>query len=252
MNILATFSEVLSETRPSMAAMPRRNAPTEVLRVGDVVAEVTYKSIKNLRLRVLPPDGRVAVSVPHGVPEETVSRFVRGHLDWIARAKAHVTTSTPSTAPLADGVEVNLWGRSYEARVSTAARASAELTGAEALWLRGPDADGLRRGLEALYKEQIHAALETLRPEWEEKVGRRASAIRLRRMTTRWGTCNTKTAAITLNVALAEHPPSALEYVLVHELVHLHERGHGPAFTGRMDRLLPDWRIRRRALRGQG
>ena len=67
-------------------------------------------------------------------------------------------------------------------------------------------------------------------------------------MTTRWGSCNTRTGAITLNLALAEHPVEALESVLVHELVHLWERGHGPRFQRLMDEVLPDWRERRAAL----
>ncbi|NHB83830.1 M48 family metallopeptidase [Tessaracoccus sp. HDW20] len=85
---------------------------------------------------------------------------------------------------------------------------------------------------------------------WQGRIGREASLVRLRRMTTRWGTCNTRTGAITLNVALAEYRPEMLEYVVVHELVHLWERGHGPAFTARMDAHLPDWRSRKAALRG--
>ena len=69
-------------------------------------------------------------------------------------------------------------------------------------------------------------------------------------MTSRWGTCKTSTAVITLNLALAERPIAALEYVLVHELTHLHERGHGPRFHHLMDTYLPDWRSRRASLRG--
>ena len=120
-----------------------------------------------------------------------------------------------------------------------------------AVLLGGSDEEARRRGLEGLYRRELEAALPGLRAEWEPRVGRSPSLIRLRRMTTRWGTCNTRSAAITLNVALAEHPPSALEYVLVHELVHLHERGHGPGFVAWMDRLIPDWRVRRRSLHGR-
>lgn len=85
---------------------------------------------------------------------------------------------------------------------------------------------------------------------WEPRVGREHQALKLRRMTSRWGTCNTKAATITLNTALAERPPEALEYVVVHELMHLIERGHGSRFKAGMDQLLLDWRARRRALRG--
>ncbi|MHA6512086.1 M48 family metallopeptidase [Tessaracoccus sp. Z1128] len=231
--------------------MPRGSSkPSALLRVAGIEAEVTYKAIRNLRVRVLPPDGRVAVSVPVGVPESAVREFVAGHSEWIAVAQTRVRMATPPREPLVDGGRARLWGLWYELRTEAAARASAVVEG-RTIVLSGPDEDGLRRALEALYRRQLDVALPALRARWEPRVGRRAGSIRLRRMTTRWGTCNTTTAAVTFNIALAEHHPSALEYVLVHELVHLHERGHGPRFVSWMDSLLPDWRERRKSLRGR-
>ena len=231
--------------------MPRPTASTSLLRVAGVEAEITYKPIKNLRLRVLPPDGRVAVSVPVGVPEHAVRSFVEGHREWIAGAQAKVQQLTPRPGALAAGGRARIWGTWPDVILGEGDRPSAHLAAA-GLVVSGDDEESRRRGLEQLYRRELESALPALRARWEPLVGKGASLVRLRRMTTRWGTCNTRTGAITINVALAEHPPSALEYVLVHELVHLHERGHGPGFTAWMDALLPDWRDRRGELQRRG
>ena len=233
-----------------MTPMPRRAQLSSRLRVAGIETMVTYKHIKTIRVRVLPPDGRVAVSAPVGVPEDAVEDFVRRHSAWIVEAQARVRMAAPVAEPLVDGGRARVWGRWYELRTVPAVKAGGTLEAGTVL-LGGPDEEARRRGLEGLYRREIEAALPALQAEWEPRVGRSASLIRLRRMTSRWGTCNTRSAAITINVALAEHPPSALEYVLVHELVHLHERGHGPGFVAWMDRLLPDWRVRRRSLHGR-
>lgn len=233
-----------------MTPMPRRAQPSSRLRVAGIETTVTYKPIKTIRVRVLPPDARVAVSAPVGVSEEAVEDFVRRHSAWIVDAQARVRMAAPVAEPLVDGGRARVWGRWHELRTVPGVTAGATLEAGSVL-LGGSDEEARRRGLEGLYRRELEAALPGLRAEWEPRVGRSPSLIRLRRMTTRWGTCNTRSAAITLNVALAEHPPSALEYVLVHELVHLHERGHGPGFVAWMDRLIPDWRVRRRSLHGR-
>lgn len=233
-----------------MSGMSPRTVSTAVLRLDGVVAEVSYKTIKNLRLRVLPPDGRVAVSAPVGVPVERVAEFVAANRAWIARSQTTVRMATPVREPLTDGGRVRVWGRWHEVRTREAGRASARIDG-DAVVVAGPDEDARRRAVDALYRRELDAALGPLRPRWETRIGRSASVVRWRRMTSRWGTCNTRTGVITLNLALAEYEPWAVEYVLVHELVHLHERGHGAGFVAWMDSVLPDWRARRRALRGR-
>ena len=234
----------------TMLAMTRRRTQTSLLQVGSVRAEVTYKQVKNLRLRVVPPDGVVKVSVPFGVPEAQVEEFVRSHEQWLAKAREQVRLANPLREPLHNGGRARLWGRWLEVRVEDATRAGARLDG-DVVVVSGPDEAAHRRGLENLYRREMQAALPALFSRYEPLVGRRHEQLKLRRMTSRWGTCNNRTASITLNTALAEHPPEALEYVVVHELAHLIERGHGQRFHALMDRLLPQWRQRRKALRGQ-
>ncbi|GAA4906649.1 SprT family zinc-dependent metalloprotease [Tessaracoccus lubricantis] len=230
--------------------MASRRHRTELLQVGGVRAEVTYKPIKSLRMRVTPPDGVVKISVPLGLPPGTVEEFVRSHEQWLLKARQQVRLAHPPEEPLADGGRARLWGRWHEVRVEDAPRAGGRLDG-DLLVLSGPDEAARRRGLENLHRRELQAVVPGLFAAWEPLVGRRHASLRLRRMTSRWGTCNTRTAAITINTALAERPQTALEYVVVHELMHLVERGHGPRFVAGMDELMPDWRQRRAALRGQ-
>ena len=233
-----------------MTGMSARTVSTAVLRLDGRLMEVSYKPIKNLRLRVLPPDGRLAVSAPLGVPLERIEDFVVANRAWIARSQTTVRMAAPAQEPLTDGGRARLWGRWHEVSVAGGSKASARLDGG-VLRLVGEDDAARRRALDGLYRRELALALEPLLDRWCARVGRSPSSVRWRRMTSRWGTCNTRTAVVTLNVALAELEPWALEYVLVHELVHLHERGHGAGFTRWMDALLPEWRVRRRALRGR-
>lgn len=228
----------------------KRPAPDTVpLRVQGIDAELTYKAMRTIRLRVLPPDGRVAVSAPIGVPAAEVEAFVASNRAWIVRNQAKVRLAAPVKEPLVDGGTALLWGNPFTVSVQDAPRPRGVIEDA-IIELRGSTQEALEQALEEVYRSELADEIGMLRARWEPAVGRSASQIRLRRMKTRWGSCNTRSAAITLNTALAERTPDALEYVLVHELVHLHERGHGPKFVAWMNALMPDWRVRRSRLRG--
>ena len=101
----------------------------------------------------------------------------------------------------------------------------------------------------AAWRAAVEAAVPALVALWEPVMGVRAGKIAYRNMTSRWGSCNPKTGRICINVQLAKYPPECLEYVVVHELCHLLERGHGPRFKALMDSFLPDWRECRAKLR---
>ena len=230
-----------------MCCVPRSQRSHDITHAGQVVT-VTYKDVKHLRLKVLPPTGRLTASVPFGVSEQTLRDFIDRQAEWIQRAQHKVRMSTPIEEPLVDGGRARVWGQWREVRIIAGERATARIDGAQVV-LSGADEETRRRALDNLYKRELRIALPDLLAQWQTRIGKEASSVKLRRMTSRWGTCNTVTGVITLNVALAERPPGALEYVVVHELVHLWERGHGPRFTARMDRYLPGWRARRAALK---
>ena len=213
-------------------------------------ARITYKAMKRLRLRIQPPDGVVTVSVPHDTPDHVIHSFLSKNHGWILENQSAVRLRSPGQAPLVTGGRVELWGTWRELVVTDAGRASARVVdGCVHIQRPTDDDDASRRAMEALYRREMGPALQKLLEVWEPRVGRRAQAIKLRRMTSRWGSCNTVTGAITFNTALARFPVEALEFAVVHELVHLLEHGHGAVFKGHMGRLLPDWPARRQLLR---
>ncbi len=230
--------------------MRSRATSSNLLQLNGFEAHVTYKDVKRLRLRITPPDGVVAVSAPHGTAERVITRFLDENNAWILQTQTMVRLRSPMPQRLVTGGRIRLWGTWRELEVGDAARASARLQDGR-IHIDRPagDEDAARRGVEALYRREMGpAAVDVLR-EWEPRVGRSTTGTKLRRMTSRWGSCNTMTAVITFNTALARFPPEALEFVVVHELVHLLERGHGPIFKAHMNRLLPDWSARRQLLR---
>jgi predicted metal-dependent hydrolase len=121
-----------------------------------------------------------------------------------------------------------------------------QLTGKASMELRVPPGhDRVQREsvLQRWYRRQLRALVPPLLAKWEPRLGRAVSEVRIRRMKTRWGSCNARAGRVWLNLELIKKPPACLEYVLVHELVHLHERHHSERFLEWMDALLPTWRV---------
>lgn len=186
---------------------PKRVAGPELLCVDGLEVWVTRKHVKNLHLRVKPPDGRVEVSAPWHASERFVAGFVREKRAWIERRQAELEGSPQARAAAATPEEVADW------------------------------------------RAVVEACVPPLVAAWEPIVGVSAGKLAYRNMTSRWGSCQPATGRICINVRLALYPPECLEYVVVHELCHLRERGHGPRFRALMDAYMPDWRQRRDKLR---
>lgn len=213
-------------------------------------ALVTYKNMRSLRVRITPPEGEVAVSAPIDTPEHVITDFLRDRHEWVLRHQAAVRLRSAQPTPLVTGGRVRLWGSWREVVLTEASRASARLLdGRVHIHCPRGDDDAARRAVDALYGREMVPAVARELATWEPRIERRSTDTRLKRMKSRWGSCNTVTGAVTFNTMLAKFPPEALEYVVVHELVHLVERGHGPAFKACMHDLLPDWPARRQMLR---
>ena len=216
-----------------------------------IPARICYKNIKNLYLRVR--DGHLELNVPQRTVQRDMENFVRRRRAWIderlrllrVRAERPVCTYT-------EGEQIWLWGIEYpiEVRPLLHGRAYAEcVNGTIVLYApEGADVDMRRAAIEALYRAELAAAIEREAPACETVVGKHAARWRIRAMKTRWGSCNVRTAAITLNLQLAQYDVRALRYVITHELTHLWVRGHDARFYARMDRYFPNWQNVRREL----
>ncbi|TFF50867.1 metal-dependent hydrolase [Pseudomonas putida] len=218
--------------------------------VSGLTVEVVRKPIKNLHLGVYPPQGRVRVAAPLAVDDEAVRLAVVGKLGWIKRQRAKFQAQPrQSQRRMVSGESHYFLGRRYRLRVH-------ETTGALRIALRGtatmdlfvrPDTTVERREqvLHDFYRAELKRLLPELLEKWQPKLGVEVRAWGIKRMKTKWGTCNIEARRIWLNLELAKKPVQCLEYILVHELAHLHERHHNDRFTALLDQHLSQWRLLR-------
>lgn len=216
-----------------------------------IPARICYKNIKNLYLRVR--DGHLELSVPQRTAQRDMENFVRRRRAWIdERLRLLRVRAERPMCTYAEGEQIRLWGTEYPLVCVPLTRGKfyAEYAnGTIVLHVSGTaDVNMRRAAIEALYRVELAAAIEREAPVCENIVGKRAARWRIRAMTTRWGSCNVRTAAITLNLRLAQYDVRALRYVITHELTHLWVRGHDSRFYARMDRYFPGWKKVRQEL----
>ena len=223
------------------------------LLIDGIPTEIRYKNIKNLYLRVCPPDGHIELSVPRRTSQREIEHFVSRRRAWIDERRRLFSVRAEKSEPqYVEGERIPLWGTAYPIVYRSLLRGKPYAERVEnQILLHVPedtDADVRRAAIMALYRTQLAAAIEREAPACEQMVGKHASLWRIRAMKTRWGSCNVRTAAITLNLDLARYDVRALRYVITHELTHLWVRGHNARFYAHMDAYFPDWREVRRAL----
>jgi predicted metal-dependent hydrolase len=220
---------------------------------SELSPQITRKPIKNLRLAIKPPEGSVHVSAPLRVTEKAIRDFVESRRGWIERKQAEVRARVRMPAYRYETGEVHyLQGIPHDLRVvHREGRASVRLNGDRCIELVVPVASELairQRLLQNWYREQLGDQLPSLLEKWQERMGVHVNECRIKRMKTRWGSCNPRAKRIWINLELAKRPVEQLECILVHELVHLIERSHNKRFYGLMDEFLPGWRVQSRAL----
>lgn len=225
----------------------------QALAVGGIEVLVERKRVKHLRLRVYPPDGEVRVSAPLRTPLREVEAAVEERLDWISQHRLRYQSAT-SVASLeyVTGEMHYLRGEAVTLRLEVAAGGySVDATPDGALVLRAPASarlEGRAAALERWYRAQAQRDARVLVDAWAERMGLEVPALGLKRMRSRWGTCNPSARRVWLNTELIKRPPRCYEYVVVHELAHVVVPNHGPEFWALVGRHLPGWRTARAEL----
>jgi predicted metal-dependent hydrolase len=221
----------------------------EILMVGDIPIVVTRKKVKNVHLTVHPPEGEVRITAPERMALETLRLFAISRLPWIREQRRELMGQERETErEYLDRESHYVWGRRRLLKVVEAEAApKVECRPGELLLFVRPGTDEKRREeiLSAWYRERVREASAPLLGQWSAKLGVRAGRVFVQHMKTRWGSCNPETSAIRLNTELGKKPPECLEYVVVHELLHLIEPTHSPRFLALLEQALPDWRRRR-------
>lgn len=221
--------------------------------VSGVRVAVVRKAIKNLHLGVYPPNGRVRVAAPLTVTDEAVRLAVVGKLGWIkCQQERFKRQPRQSQREMVSGESHYFLGRRCRLRVhyheGPVRMALCGKTVIDLFIRSGASREDRESALQRWYREQMKALIAPLLEKWQHALGVRAATWGIRRMKTKWGSCTIDASRLWINLELVKKPVRCLEYIVVHELMHLLERHHGDAFIALMDKALPSWRQRRAEL----
>jgi predicted metal-dependent hydrolase len=208
--------------------------------------DVVRKDIKNVHLAVYPPRGRVRIAAPRRLSEDAIRMAVVTRLGWIKRQqRAYEGQDRQSEREVVSGESHFVEGRRYRLRVTeqdTPAAVRVRSSKSLELVVRpGTTREARAAVLDRWYRARLRGHAAKLIAKWQAIMGVHATAWGIRKMRTRWGTCQTESRRILINLELAKKSPACLEYIIVHELVHLLERHHTDRFRELMDRFLPNW-----------
>ena len=222
------------------------------LEIAGIPVKVIKKDIKNLHLYVKPPDGHVEVSVPQHMSDDSITLFLRTRTGWIKKQQEKFWEQPRQTErEYVSGETLYVWGKQYFLQVEYSNRKNAlDFSGDRAILTVRKESTAKQREsfVNEWYRERLKAEIEKRLPRWESLTGLYCSGWQTKYMTTNWGTCNTKTGKIWINLQLAKKPFECLDYVLLHELAHLRVKDHGPAFIAILDEYMPYWRDVRKKL----
>ena len=221
--------------------------------MDDIEVEVHRKRIRHLYLRVGPPDGRLRVSAPLRIGDDSIRQVVAKRMPWVRRQQERQRRrERVSERSCVSGERHYVEGISRSLNVTThEGPPYICLLGDSTLEMRvrpGTGRDERADLLDAWYRERLKSVIPRLIGAWEPFMGVTVTEWRIRKMKTRWGSCNVRNGRIWLSLELAKKPVQCLEYVIVHEMAHLIEPSHNRRFWGILDRHLPDWRTRREEL----
>lgn len=227
---------------------------SKTIKVDNIQVEVFWKKIKNINLRIKSPAGNVVVSAPVGVSDYTIIELIRAKYQWICEKQSLLQREVAENRTKKNtDTEIFFKGCKYPVEVRyNAGKDSLNFHADGKIIVQSKNVlsvSELENLVNDWYRYQLKLKLPELLKSWLPVIGVELNEWRIRRMKTRWGSCNIVKRRIWLNLDLAKLPPECLEYVVVHELVHLHERKHNARFWGLVEAFLPDWKESRRKLR---
>lgn len=215
--------------------------------LGGIVLEVVKKDIKNVHLSVYPPSGNVRISAPLRMNTDTIRVYAISKLDWIKQQQKKLRAQERETPrEYLDRESHYVWGKRYLLKVVEQETSPAvELKHSEML-LRVRSGAGVEKKqavLEEWYREQLKVAVPPLTAKWQPLIGVNVDRFFVQRMKTKWGSCNSGSGTIRLNTELARKPRECLEYIVVHEMIHLLEPTHNLRFVALIDQFMPKWQF---------
>ena len=213
--------------------------------VSGIEINIVKKKIKNMNLTVSLVDGKVRLSVPYYAKDEDIKQFVVSKIGWVKKQIEKIDKLKWVDYEYVCGESHYLWGRSYLLEIRYSGKASGVEVKDNRLVLT-VRINSTRQQREKVMNEWYRAELKAKLPEtverWAEFIGVTVNSVNVKNMRTRWGTCNIREKRIWINLQLAKKSTDCLEYIVVHELVHLLEKNHSAVFYQYLDKYFPKWR----------
>lgn len=224
----------------------------EKITIGDIVIDLTRKSVKHVHLSVHPPRGRVTLVAPSKTRLDVARAYAVSKLSWIRKQQTKLREQARETPrQFVERESHYLWGRRYLLTVvERDAKPRVTYDHRRIILSVRPGSDQFKREavMNQWHRSLLHAVIPPLIQKWEPKLGVDVEAYFLQRMKTKWGSCNHKAGHIRLNTELVKKPKDLIEYVLVHEMVHLIEPTHSERFVSILTKHFPSWREARAEL----
>jgi len=224
---------------------------TERIKIGEVEIDVTFKDIKNLHLSVHPPIGRVTISSPEMYSLEKVKIYAATKLGWIKKEQRKFQAQNRERQRLYKNQESHyFFGDRYLLKLQQSSRNKVELNGKKLIIHSREPADIAlsQKTLYAFYRKELRKYLDKRIQKYAAEMHLQIPSFKIRTMKTKWGSCTTDADRLWFNIELAKKPLDCIDYVVVHELVHLLERHHNKRFVLLMDQYFPSWRTQKQIL----
>lgn len=225
---------------------------TSQIKLGDITVDVIRKDIKNIHLSVYPPAGKVRISAPSRIDLDTIRVFAVSKLGWIKQQQRKLQEQErESLREYLDRESHFVWGKRYLLKIVEAEEPPiVEIKHSQLLLQVRPGSDRFKKQavLEEWYRQLLKQVIPPLIGKWEPILGVKVERFFVRRMKTKWGSCNHTAGTIRLNTELAKKPRKCLEYIVVHEMIHVLEPTHNERFRALMDQFLPQWQAYREEL----
>lgn len=225
---------------------------TNVLKFNDIEVELTFKNIKNIHLRVHPPLGKVTLSSPENISIEHLRVYISTKLGWIRRERKKMISQKREPEYLYINNESHyFFGKRYLLKIiesDTKSQVVLRHSEIEITVPEGNDREFIKDKLYQWYRKQLRQFLFDKIEFYKEKMNVCPKGFGIRRVKTKWGSCSDRAKTLWFNIELAKKPKDCIEYIIVHELVHLKERNHNKNFIILMNKYLPNWQLRKKEL----
>jgi len=220
--------------------------------LGDIKIELIQKSIKNVHLSILPPHGNVRIAAPLHLSKETIRLYATSKLSWIKKQQKKIRSQERESKREFINKETHYFqGRKYLLRVFEVDKPAKVVVNKKHIDLYVRPRTGTKQRqilLNEYYRNELKELVAEYIEKWEKKIPVKVRDFGIKRMKTRWGTCNIEAKRIWINLELAKKPLQCLEYIVVHEMVHLLERKHNERFMAYLNKFMPRWRSYREEL----